>query len=314
MNASSVRGWTVLFVALVSSVSAASPKIGVLLKDKNSSYWGYVEKGAVDAGKALGVEVTVRQAPTVQNVGAQSVLLKALQQGGIDALVVAPISTENLQAPIAAIAAKGTKIVTIDGAFSGGVGDTFIGNDQNAMSDAAAHLCATLVDDGDEMAVFRFNNVDRPVVERESRVIQVLRQAKPGLKLYADVYGSSEKDAEVAQARVLLNQHPKVKVVLASATVTTLAMIQVLNERRQAGKIKLVGFGTYLPVAVGKSIEEGTVAGWVAQQPREIGRKAVEAAVALLANKQVPPVQYAEFVLITKSNLHAPEIEALATP
>jgi ribose transport system substrate-binding protein len=314
MHASTIVCRTALFFSFLGGVAAASPRIGVLLKDKNSSYWSYVEKGAVDAGKALGVEVTVRQAPTVQNVGAQSVLLKALQQDGIDALVVAPISTENLQAPVAAIAAKGTKIVTIDGAFSGGVGDTFIGNDQNAMSDAAAQLCATLIDSGDEMAVFRFNNVDRPVVEREARVIQVLRQSKPGIKLYADVYGSSEKDAEIAQARVLLDHHPQVRVVFASATVTTLAMIQVLNERGQAGKIKLVGFGTYLPAAVAQSIEDGTVVGWVAQQPREIGRKAVEAAVTLLAGKKVPPVQYAEFVLITKSNLHTPQIEALATP
>jgi ribose transport system substrate-binding protein len=292
--------------------SAVPPKIGVLLKDKSSAYWAYVEKGSADAAGKLGVQVTIRQAPTVQNVGTQSVLLKALEKEGMDALVIAPISSESLQGQVAALAGKGIKIVTIDGRFSSGVGDAFIGNDQKAMSEAAAQFFLSLVKDDEETAVFRFNNVDRPVVEREAAVLQFLHHARPALKVYADIYGSSEKDAEEAQARVLLDQHPQVRAILASATVTTLAMVKVIDERGLSGKVKLVGFGTYLPPAIARAIDQGIVAGWLAQQPKDVGYKAVEVAAALVAGKQVPPTQYADFVLVTKDNLHEPRVESLA--
>ena len=95
---------------------------------------------------------------------------------------------------------------------------------------------------------------------------------------------------------------------------TTTAAIQVLQDKGLSGNIKLVGFGAYLPAEVRTAIERGVLHGWIAQQPKSIGSKAVTAAAALVAGRSVSAEEYADYTLVTKANLPDPKTQALANP
>jgi len=71
------------------------------------------------------------------------------------------------------------------------------------------------------------------------------------------------------------------------------------------------GFGTGLPAEVVEAIENGVTQVWIAQQPKMFGVRGVEAAVALVAGKPVPPVIDVDYCVVTKENLHDPKIQAL---
>ena len=92
---------------------SAAPKIGVLLKGR-SDFWSAVEKGAVDAGAKLGADVIVKALLQEIDVAVQIRLLEALGAQGIQALVIAPCNQDTLAGPVAALAAKGVKIVVVD--------------------------------------------------------------------------------------------------------------------------------------------------------------------------------------------------------
>jgi ribose transport system substrate-binding protein len=302
-----------LVFLLTSGLGFGAPfKIGVLLKDKTPGFWIYAEKGVNEAAQALGVEVVVRAPPTVMDVGAQVRLLASLAHENIDALVIAPTNPDNVEKPVAELVAKGVKVVTLDTQLKEGLAQAFVGSDQGAMGEAAAKIFVALFKEGDEVAVLRNNGIDRTVLEREKIVFDALKSVK--VVLHAEIYASSEKDTEEDQARLLLTKYPNTTAVFASATRGTLATIKVIREKGLVGKVKVVGFGLYLPAEASTAIADGILAGWVAQQPKDLGYKGVETAVALLQGKSVPAIVHPSFLVLTKENYRDPKLQSALNP
>jgi ribose transport system substrate-binding protein len=302
-----------LILALTSGVCFGAPfKIGVLLKDKTPGFWIYADKGVNEAAQALGVEVVVRAPPTVMDVGAQVRLLASLANENIDALVIAPTNPDNVEKQVAALAAKGVKVVTLDTPLKAGLAHAFVGSDQGAMGEAAAKIFVAMLREGDEVAVLRNNSVDLTVLEREKKVFDALKNVK--VVLHADIFASSEKDTEEDQARLLFTKYPHIRAVFASATRGTLATIKAIREKGLVGQVQVVGFGLYLPAEASKAIADGILAGWVAQQPKDLGYKGVETAVALLQGKSVPAIVHPSFLVLTKENYRDPNLQSALNP
>lgn len=288
----------------------AAPKIGVLLKG-HSPFWTAVEKGATEAGQKLGAEIIVKAPTSETDIAVQVQLLNALAAQGITALVIAPCSKDALSGPVAALTAKGVKVVVIDSALDGKASPVFVATDQQAAGESAGKLLATLVSDADEVSFLKHSQTSGATAQREAGALSTLRAARPKIAVHGDIYASSEKDAEVEKANLLLSTYPATKAILASGTPGTMAMLHVLQEKKLAGAVKLVGFGFNLNPEVAGAIESGALQGWIAQLPKEVGAQGVTAAVALLKGETVAPVVHTDFVAVTKSNLQDPKVQAL---
>jgi ribose transport system substrate-binding protein len=319
MNAAfSLRTTGVLALAACITASAAgAPKVGVLLKAK-SSFWNAAEAGAVTAGETLGAEIISKAPMREADISVQIQFLNGLVAEGVNAIVIAPSSRELLVEPIAAAMAKGVKVVVIDTELADAVGTTFVGTDQTEAGRAAGRLLAGLIADGDEVAIFKHSQTSGATALRETGALEVMRETRPGLVFHANVYASSEAGGEAGgelkRAAFLLQRYPKTKAILASSTPGTMGMLQVLQEKGLAGSIRFVGFGFNLNPTVAEAIESGAMDGWVAQLPGEMGSLGVRTALQLLEGKSLPPVVNTEFVVVTKSNLADPKIQALLGP
>lgn len=300
-------------VGIAAASCLAGPKIGVLLKDKSPGFWVFAEKGATEEAKAAGAELIVKAPPTVLDASAQPRLLTGLAAEQLDALVVAPTNPEAIEGQVTALAAKGVKIVAVDTPLKDGLAHAFVGADQAAIAEAAAKVFVSLLHDGDEVALLRNNSLDRTVITREETLKQALR-LRPGVTLHADVFASSEKDSEDERALVMLAKHPKITAVFASATRGTLSTIKAIREKGLVGKVKVVGFGTYLPPDAARAFEDGILYGWVAQQPKDLGTKAVRAAAALVKGEAVAAVIRPDYLLVTPENFRSPAAQALLNP
>lgn len=300
----------VIFNLVVGLAWGEAPKIGVLLKGK-AAFFSVVEKGALEAAQAGGAEVIVKTPPTESDIGIQIRLLKVLVDQGIQALVIAPGNKDSLAGPVAEAAAKGIKIIVIDSPLSGNAASTFIGTNQRAAGEAAGEYLSSLIQNNDEVAIFKHNQGGGATEEREQGALAKLRASHTGLVIHGDIYSSTEKGVELERAKLLLTLHPKVKAIMASSTGGTLAMMKALDDANLSGQIKLVGFGFNLNPEVVQALEKGTLSGWIAQLPKEVGKKGMESALAVLAGKPVPPVIYTDFVFITKTNLNDPKVQEL---
>ena len=141
--------------------------------------------------------------------------------------------------------------------------------------------------------------------------MEKLREVYPKIVVYSDVFTGNEKDVQIERAKLLLTKHPTTKAILASSTTGTMAMLEVLAHHEPLGDIKLVGFGFNLTDEVAAALEAGTLHGWVAQQPKEIGYDGVVTALDILNGKTVPSTRSVDVVLVTKANLHDPKSQAL---
>lgn len=301
---------SVLVVFLsAAQVWAAPAKIGVLLKDRDL-FWSAAEKGAVAAAEAAGAEIIVK-APLVPNsLAQQQAMLAALMKEPLDALVIAPLTRDDFGAPLAALRAKGVKIVTLDTPLPAGIADVHVGYNQVVMAEDAARFFAGLVPNDGKAALLRANSIEGMSV-REKTLIATFRSLRSEATLFVDVVAGSEKQDDYAKSILLLERHANITAVCTPFTAASLAMIKAIEAKGVVGKVVQVGFGTSLPAAVVGAIQRGAMAGWVAQQPKLIGSKGVEAALQLLAGKAVPVAVDVPYFIVTKSNLEQPEIRAL---
>ncbi len=298
-------------LAVVPALSAAE-KIGVLLKGR-SAFWNSMEKGALDAAAKNGAEVVVKAPPSEGDVSVQIQLLNTMAGQGFSAIVISPANQDALAAPCAAIAAKGTKIVVLESPLASEASKVFVGTDHRQAGEAAGQLLATLVGDADEVSFLNHSQTNSATVAREKGALAKFREVHPKSVVHADIYASAEAGAEMEKARLLLAQYPNTKAVFASGTAGTLAMLKVLQEKKLAGSIKLVGFGFNLSPEIAAAIAEGRMHGWIAWQPRELGAKGVETALAVVKGEKVPAFVNTDFVVVTPANVKDEKVQALLT-
>lgn len=294
----------------VVSPSFAAPKVAVILKGR-TSFWKAVEKGATEAGAKAGAEIAVKAPLADTDVAVQIQLLNAVAAQGAPAIVIAPINKEALAGPIAAVVAKGVKVVVIDTPLAGSAAPVFVGTDQEGSGRAAGALLAKLVTDTQEAAVLKHNQSSGATLDRERGAAAAFREVHAKGVLHTDIYASAEPGLEEAQCQTLLSTHPSVVAVLSTGSPGTFAMLHVIQQKKLAGIVKLVGFGFNLTPEIAKAIAAGEMQGWIAQLPTEVGAHGVEAALALLKGESVPAVVHTDYLVITKDNLGDAKVQAL---
>lgn len=301
--------WIWVAVLLCPAMAAGAPKIGVLLKG-TSGFWNAVGDGAVAAARAQGAEAIVRMPVSESDIDVQIRMVDELVREGVEALVIAPSSSAALSDPVAAAAAKGVKIVVIDTAVAAEM-PVFVATNHTAAGEAAGRLLASLVKPKDKVAILKHSRTSGATTLREVSAYATLHEVHPGIAVTRDIYSGTEAGREVEKAHELLRRHPDAAGVLASGTPGSMAMLQALRESGRGGSIKFVGFGFNLNPTVAAALEEGVMHGWIAQLPADIGGRGVAAALALLEGRSVPEVAFCDFRVITRENLHEPEVQAL---
>ncbi len=296
--------------ALCPAHAQTKPVIGVLLKNR-VGYWALVEKGALAAGRDLGVDVIVRGPPSVANPTWQLALLRTLTAQKIDALVVSPVDPALLEPEVRSVMARGTKLVTFDAPQWSSFANLSIGSNHEAVTSAAANLFASLVGDGDEVIVLRNNQADIPVVKREELLIQKLRALRPNLTIHAEIFASTVAGEERERSRIALEKYPDSKAIISTGTQGTMAMLDVLAEKGLAGKIRFVGFGSNLNPKAEQAIRAGTLDGWIAQLPFDLGYNWITAATALIRGQEVPNAMEDASMVVTRKNIDDAKVQSL---
>ena len=81
-------------VLLFSGTVVGAECIGVITAGGGKGFWGDVRKGALQAGKELGIAVYVKGAVDESNVTAQRLIIDYMIEKGCRGIVIAPNSVE----------------------------------------------------------------------------------------------------------------------------------------------------------------------------------------------------------------------------
>jgi ribose transport system substrate-binding protein len=274
-----------------------------------------MNRGAQDAGKALGVNVTFQGAEEF-NPTLQVPVLDAVIARRPDAILIAPTDTTQLIEPLRRAHAAGIPVITVDtfignGQYQTGSGDadfplSYIASDNIEGGRIAARAMATAI--GGSGAVY-VSNV-RPGIsttdQREEGFKLEMAENFPDVTVLATQYNDNDASTAASQFQAVLARNPDLKGVFGANLFSALGAANGVEGAGKSDEVTMVAFDA--PPSIVDQLSSGLVDMVIAQHPAEIGYYGVVTAYAHLTGQSVPPLIGTGFTVITSENVDDPEV------
>ena len=274
--------------------------IALVTKAMDSEFWLSVADGAkAGAAERPGVKLTIVAPDREINVDQQVSILEDQVRRGVKALVVSPAGSAQVMSALELASSRGIPVVLIDTDAPFAKKVSYIGTDNRRGGQLAAKcLVDRLVGKG-EVALISGVPGNESQDARAQGFIDAVAQV-PGMKLVAQQPANSERSLGLTVMENILTAHPDVKGVFATNDQMALGAMEALDARGLRGKIAIVGFDATKEAV--QATVDGKLAGSVAQNPRAMGQKGVEAALAALDGRPVDKRIDTGTELVTKEN------------
>ncbi len=260
-------------------------------------FWAAVEKGANEAAKALGTQVTVLAPPQESDVPSQIAQIEDAVTKGVDGIAIAPTDPAALAPVLQKAIDAGVKVVFID-TKGQNEGVTFIGTNNEAGAKLAGeYMCMTLKS-GDKVAILQGIITQSTGKARAEGAKAGLSAC--GLNIVAETPAEWDKAKGQAAMEDILTKNPDLKGVFGSNDNMALGAVQAIKNAGLTGKILVVGFDANPDAAA--AILAGDMNASVAQAPSNMGKFGVENLIKLIQGESIPPIIDTGTELVTKDN------------
>jgi ribose transport system substrate-binding protein len=274
--------------------------IALVTKAMDSEFWLSVAEGAkAGAAERPGVKLTIVAPDREINVDQQVSMLEDQVRRGVKALVVSPAGSAQVMSALELAASRGIPVVLVDTDAPFAKKVSYIGTDNRRGGQLAAKCLVDRLAGQGEVALISGVPGNESQDARAQGFIDAVAQV-PGLKLVAQQPANSERSLGLTVMENILTAHPDVKGVFATNDQMALGAMEALDARGLRGKIAIVGFDATKEAV--QATVEGKLAGSVAQNPRAMGQKGVEAALAALDGRPVDKRIDTGTELVTKEN------------
>ncbi len=279
--------------------AAADAKLFVNMKGPGAGnpFWAAVEQGAVEAGEAYGVDVTVLAPPTESDVTAQIAQIEDAVTQGAGGIAVAPTDPEALAPAIDSALEAGVKVVFVDSNGSN-EGVTFIGtNNEVGAALAGQYLCDNVAEGGKVAILQGIISTTTGILRADGGRAAV---TECGLDLVAELPADWDTPKGQAVTEDILTQHPDLAGIFASNDNMALGALEALRLQNLLDQVVLVGFDANPNAA--EAILAGEMEATIAQNPYNMGWLSVESMIRLINGETLEPVIDTGTVLVDASN------------
>jgi ribose transport system substrate-binding protein len=298
------------------AMAQTKPTIPVIVKDTTSVYWQTVLAGARKAGQDLGVDVTELGAQSESDVAGQIGILAKAVASNPAAIVIAPAQFAALGKPIDE-AAKKVKIIGIDSAADTKALTSFVATDEMQAGRIAADALANAITE-----TYADTEGDVAIITASPGSVSPDQSAKGFKEQVANKYRAlnvlPEKVADAQAAtglsimKDLVDADRDLRGVFVSNVIMAEGASQVVYNKSSGDRINYVVFGSDDKLV--KSLQDGTIAALVVQDPFRMGYDGVKTALAASKGEKVPATLDTGANLITKANMSSARSQELLNP
>ena len=271
--------------------------IGLALSTLNNPFFVSLRDGAQAAADEGGADLTVTDAR--DDATQQADQIQNFQTQQLDAVIINPVDSDAAGPMLAPLVTAEVPVVAVDRAVNGAEVDAFVASDNVEGGRLAAEALAEAIGETGQIIVLQGVAGTSASRERGQGFTEGIA-AFPNIEVVATQPADFDRAQGLDVATNLLQAHADVVGIFAENDEMALGAIQALGDR--AGQdVFVVGFdGTEDAVA---AIEAGTMYASIAQQPEELGRAAVESALALVAGEEVEATVAVPVVVLTQDSL-----------
>ncbi len=276
-------------------------KIGLVMKSLQADFFQEMKRGA-EAFAVSHPEIELISAGTASQteIEAQIELVKNFIHERVDALVVVPIDSKALVAPVVKAIKAGIKVVNIDIRLDEdmlheeGVELTYVGPDNETASRLVGDVLADTLQKGDKVVLIEGLQVAENAQQRRKGFMQSIENHELNLVASGSADWETEKAAEVFAA--LLAQHSDIKGVFCCNDAMALGVIGVLKASEKAGQVKVVGFDN--DTSIKPLLADGSLLATVDAHASQMAVQGIEYAMRLLGGVKGGGVYATKFDLI----------------
>lgn len=269
--------------------------VTVVLKTLSSPYWKYVEAGATEAGKDLGVDVNIVGPASESQVIEQVNMIEDSINQMPGAIVVSP-SQPSTVVPVLKQATQGDlPVLLIDTDADFDEKTAFIGTDNYTAGQEGGKLLASMLEKGDSVALIAGALGNSAMDARIKGAKEELEKA--GMKIVAEQPADSDKTKAMSVMENIMQKNKDVKGVFSANDDMALGALRALE-----GKGDIPVIGTDGTVEAVESIIAGKMAGTIAQSPYDMGYQGVENALKTIKGEKIEKRIDSGIDIITKEN------------
>ena len=273
--------------------------IALVPKAMDSEFWLTVRDGARKAVEGRNDVVLSVLAPDREiNVDQQVSILEDQIQRGARALVVAPSGSAQVVPVLQNAITRGIPVVLVDTDAPLAGKASYAGTDNRAGGALAARHVIERVASG-KIAIISGVPGNQSQDDRAAGFLETIA-TRPALQVVARQPANSERALGLTVMENILTAHPDIKAVFATNDQMALGAVEAIAVRKPQAGIVVVGFDATAEAV--KAILDGRMSASVAQRPFEMGRRSVEAALALLDGRTVEPRIDTGTELVTSAN------------
>jgi ribose transport system substrate-binding protein len=277
--------------------ATAAPKftVGLSISTLNNPFFVDLRDGAQAAAGKAGVTLVILDAqndPAKQASSIEDLIAKK-----VNLVIINPTDSDAIVPTVKKLNAAKISVITVDRGANGG--------------DIVAHIASDNVAGGVMAAEYvskRLNGKGTVVMLEGIAGTSAARDRgkgfRDGLKKYPGITLAASQTADFDRAKGLqvmenvLQAQKKIDAVFAQNDEMALGAVQAIGAAKREKEMFVVGFDAIADAL--KAVQDGKLAATIAQQPKEMGRLAVEAAATALGGQKLPKFTPVPLKLVTK--------------
>lgn len=282
-------------------------RIALIMKAGSNPFFAAMEKGALEAGKELGVEVMPRTITDESQDQQQIDIVDAMVVDQVDAILIAPANSKSLVQPLLRAQKAGIPVINVDNRLDPATVEAaglellaYVGADNEEGGRLAGeYLCELLGGNGKVAMLEGRRGVDNAEARKRGFVAACAKY--PGIEIV--VSEPADWELQVAQDKFasIMVAHPEIEGLFCANDNMALGAIAAMEEAGRLSDIKVVSYDN-IPAAQ-DAIRAGRLAATIEQNPGLMGAEAVRAAVAHLNGEPVEPEILVPLEVITAEKL-----------
>ena len=322
------RALTLTAVGALALLSACSPEsdpgaagaltIAVIPKGTTHEFWKSIHAGAVMAKRELDEQGTkvelIWKGPLREDDRDQQIqVVENFIGRKVSGIVLAPLDSQALVAPVEAAQQAKIPVVIIDSGLKSDRYVSFVATDNFKGGQMGGAELGQLLDGKGKVILLRYQVGSASTEEREAGFLDAMKQFPDIQIISADQYTGPTRESAYQAAQNVLNRFGKeVDGMFAPCEPVTIGITLALKDINRAGAVKLVGFDAGVQSV--EALRAGHAHGLIVQNPVRMGYLGVMSAVQHLQGKPVEKRIDTGVTLVTQANMMEPVIHELLYP
>jgi len=278
--------------------------------DNTDPYFISMECGAQAEAKQLGVTLNWQPSPK-PDVPSELTTLSSVAVTNPSAVILDPTEPVPFDAPVKALMAKGTPVVTVDGHLGENVALQSVTVDYSGGASSLIAPMEKALGPHGTLGVIAYQAGNSGDMQKYDPVIAAVRKALPGVKILPIEYTLADETKSASDAAAMIQGNPGLNVIYASNGPEGVGAAAGIKSAGASGRVKLFSFDAVPQEVTG--VKDGTFSAIVGGSPYLEGTLAVKTLAGYLHGRSgsdpvSPTTPYSTTTgvkLLDKSNIDA---------